>query len=119
MNEQENVSAFQEEELEGLYIQVCINSTGGNDCSDVPANGEWHLIGYCNGNVIFDNIEVHDRALSEDEISSAFQVFGNYTDRVLSQEEIEIIHRLFTNHAEIRSWQIRNNIFYLEVDEDI
>ena len=53
----------------------------------------WHLIGYYDGNVVFDSVEVHNRALSEDEIRDAFSgdftVFGNYADRVLSKEELE------------------------------
>ena len=79
------------------------------------------LIGYSNGNIVFDSVEVHNRILNEDEINSTFPVFGNYTDRVLSKEEIEIIHRLLNDHSEIKkeSWQIRNNILYLEVDEEI
>jgi len=82
----------------------------------------WHLIGYYDGNVVFDSVEVHNRALSEDEIRDAFSgdftVFGNYADRVLSKEELEIIHKFLNDHSEIKSWQIKNNILYLEVDEE-
>ena len=103
---------------EGLNIQIRINFNGRDDFIEIPADGEWHLIGYYDGNVVFDSVEVHNRALNEDEISSAFTIFGNYADRVLSKEEIEIIHRLLTDHPEIKSWQIRNNILYLEIDEE-
>jgi len=119
MNEQENVSAAQERGSEELCIQVNVNFNGNNDYIEIPADGEWHLTGYCNGNIVFDSIEVHNRALSEDEISNAFSVFGNYADRVLSKEEIENIHKLLSDHSEIKSWQIKNNILYLEIEEEI
>ena len=118
MNEQEDISAAQERGSEELCIQVNVNFNGTNDYIEIPADGEWHLTGYYDGNVVFDNIEVYNRALSEDEISSAFTIFGNYADRVLSKEETEIIHKLLTDRPEIKSWQIKNNIFYLEIDEN-
>ena len=117
MNEQENVSAAQERGSEELCIQVNVNFNGNNDYIEIPADGEWHLTGYCNGNIVFDSIEVHNRTLSEDEINNAFLVFGNYADRVLSKEEIENIYKLLNDHPEIKSWQIKNNILYLEVEE--
>jgi len=122
MNEQENVSAAQERESEELCIQVNVNFNDNNDYIEIPADGEWHLIGCYDENVVFDSIEVYNRALSEDEIrdafSDAFSIFGNYADRVLSKEELEIIHKLLTDHPEIKSWQIKNNILYLEIDEE-
>ena len=122
MNEQENVSAAQERESEELCIQVNVNFNDNNDYIEIPADGERHLIGCYDGNVVFDSIEVYNRALSEDEIrdafSDAFSIFGNYADRVLSKEELEIIHKLLTDHPEIKSWQIKNNILYLEIDEE-
>ena len=118
MSEQENISAAQERESEELCIQVKVNFNGNNEYIEIPADGVWHLIGYYDGNVVFDNVEVHNRALSEDEIRDAFSIFGNYADRVLSKEELEIIHKFLTDLAEIKSWQIRNNILYLEVDEE-
>ena len=122
MNEEENISAAQERESEELCIQVNVNFNGNNDYIEIPADGEWHLIGYYDGNVVFDSVEVYNRALSEDEIRDAFSgdfpVFGNYADRVLSKEETEIIYRLLSDHSEIKSWQIKNNILYLEVDEE-
>ena len=122
MSEQENISAAQERESEELCIQVKVNVNGNNDYIEIPADGVWHLIGYYDGNVVFDSVEVHIRALSEDEIRDAFSgdftVFGNYADRVLSKEELEIIHKFLNDHSEIKSWQIKNNILYLEVDEE-
>ena len=122
MSEQENISAAQERESEELCIQVKVNFNGNNDYIEIPADGVWHLIGYYDGNVVFDSVEVHNRALSEDEIRDAFSgdfpVFGNYADRVLSKEELEIIHKFLSNHPEIKSWQIKNNILYLEIDEE-
>ena len=100
MNEQEDISAAQERGSEELCIQVNVNFNGTNDYIEIPADEEWHLTGYYDGNVVFDNIEVYNRALSEDEIrdafSGAFPVFGNYADRVLSKEEAEIIYRLLS-----------------------
>ena len=118
MSEHENISAAQERESEEFCIQVNVNFNGNNDYIEIPADGEWRLIGYYDGNVVFDSVEVHNRALSEDEIRDAFSIFGNYADRVLSKEELEIIHKLLTNHPEIKSWQIRNNILYLEIEEE-
>ena len=119
MNEQRNLSRAQEEELN---FQVRIDFNGGDDYIEFLADGERHLIGYYNGSVIFDSIEVHNRAFSEDEISDAFSgdfpVFGNYADRALSKEEVENIFRLLNDHSEIKSWQIKNNILYLEVYEN-
>ena len=115
MSEQRNVSTPQEEEL-NFQVHISLNSL--DDYVEIPANGEWHSIIYYDGDITFDSIEVHNRALSEDEISDAFSIFGNYADRVLSKEELEIIHELLSNHSEIRSWQIRNNVLYLEVDEE-
>ena len=80
-----------QEESEELCIQVCINFNSNDDYIEIPVDGEWHLVGYCDEDVVFDNIEVHSRVLSEDEISDVFQVFGNYADRILSKEESETI----------------------------
>jgi len=118
MSEQENISAAQERASEELCIQVNVNFNGNDDYFEIPADGEWQLTGYYDGNVVFDSVEVYNRALSEDEISDAFSIFGNYADRVLSKEELEIIHKFLSNHPEIKSWQIKNNILYLEVDEE-
>jgi len=122
MNEQEDVSAAHERGLEELSIQVNVSFNGSNDYTEIPADGEWHLTGYYDGNVVFDNVEVYNRVLSEDEIRDAFSgdipVFGNYADRVLSKEEVENIFRLLSDHSEIKSWQIKNNILYLEIEED-
>ncbi len=115
MSEQRNVSTPQEEEL-NFQAHSSLNSV--NDYIEIPADGEWHSIIYCDGDITFDSIEVHNRALSEDEISDAFSIFGNYADRVLSKEELEIIHKFLTNHSEIKSWQIKNNILYLEIEEE-
>lgn len=70
MREQQNASTAQEE---GLNLQVCINFNGRDDCIEIPADREWHLIGYSNGNIVFDSVEVHNRILNEDEINSTFQ----------------------------------------------
>ena len=121
MNEQEDISAAHERGLEELSIQVNVSFNGSNDYTEIPADGEWYLTGYYDGNVVFDSVEVYNRALSEDEIRDAFNgdfpVFGNYADRVLSKEEVENIFRLLSDHPEIKSWQIRNNILYLEIEE--
>jgi len=119
MSEQLNASTAQEEEAN---FQFRIRLDGIDDYIEIPADGEWHLIGYYDGNVVFDSVEVYNRALSEDEIRDAFSgdfpVFGNYADRVLSKEETEIIYRLLSDHSEIKSWQIKNNILYLEIEEE-
>ena len=119
MNEQQNISIVQGRGQSGQSnFQVRISVSGIDDYVEIPANGEWHSIVYYDGNITCDSIEVHNRALSENEISGAFSIFGNYADKVLSKEELEIIHRLLNDHSEIKSWQIKNNILYLEIDED-
>ena len=122
MNEEENISAAQERASEELCIRVNVNFNGNDDYFEIPADGEWQLTGYYDGNVVFDSVEVYNRALSEDEIRDAFSgdfpVFGNYADRVLSKEEVESIFRLLNDHPEIKSWQIKNNILYLEIEEE-
>ncbi len=115
MSEQRNTSTPQEEEL-NFQVHISLNSL--DDYVEIPANGEWHSIIYYDGDITFDSIEVHNRAPSEDEISDAFSIFGNYADRVLSKEEVESIFRLLNDHPEIKSWQIRNNILYLEIEEE-
>jgi len=119
-NNRKDESVFQEGESfsSELTIQANINFNGSNNYIEIPADGEWHSISYYDENIIFDNIEVYNRVLSEDEISSAFSVFGDYADRVLSKEELEIIHSLLNDHSEIKSWQIKNNILYLEIDDE-
>jgi len=114
MSEQLNASTAQEEEAN---FQFRIRFDGIDDYIEIPADEEWRFINYYDG--ITDDVVVHNRALSEDEISNAFLLFGDYADRVLSKEELETIHELLSNHPEIRSWQIRNDILYLEVDEEI
>ncbi len=116
MSEQRNVSTPQEEEL-NFQAHISLNSV--DYYVEIPANGEWHSIIYYDGDITFDSIEVHNRAPSEDEITDAFSIFGNYADKVLSIEELEIIHKFLTDHPEIKSWQIKNNILYLEVEEGI
>ncbi|HHE65600.1 MAG TPA: hypothetical protein ENL09_06205 [Bacteroidetes bacterium] len=119
MSEQINVSMFQERgeflTLE-LTVQAPINFNGSSDYIEIPADGEWYFISYYNE--IADDIVIHNRALSEDEISNAYSLFGGYADRALSKEELEIIHELLVNHPEIKTWQIKNNILYLEIDEE-
>jgi len=119
-NNRKDESVFQEGESfsSELTIQANINFNGSNNYIEIPADGEWHSINYYDGNIIFDNIEVYNRVLSEDEISSAFSVFGDYADRVLSKKELEVIHELLVNHPEIKSWQIRKNVLYLEIDDE-
>ena len=118
MSEQLNASTAQEE---GANFQFRIRFDGIDDYIEIPADGEWRFINYYDG--ITDDVVVHNRALSEDEIRDAFSgdfpVFGNYADRVLSKEELEIIHELLVNHPEIKSWQIRKNVLYLEIEEEI
>ena len=114
MSEEENASITREEES-NFQFRIRLGSI--DNSIEIPANGEWHSIIYYDGDITFDSIEIHNRALSADEISDAFSIFGNYADKVLSKEELEIIHKLFNDHPEIKSWQIRNNILYLEVDE--
>jgi len=122
MNEQENMSTAHERGSEELSIQVNVNFNGNDEYIEIPADGEWHLTGYYDGNVVFDSVEVYNRVLSEDEIRDAFSgdfsVFENYADRVLSKEELEIIHSLLNDHSEIKSWEIKNNILYLEIEEN-
>ena len=114
MSEQRDVSTPQEEEL-NFQAHISLNSV--DYYVEIPANGEGHSITYYDGDIIFDSIGIHNRALSEDEIRDAFSIFGNYADRVLSKEELEIIHKFLNNHPEIKSWQIKNNILYLEIEE--
>jgi len=115
MSEQLNASIAREEES-NFQFRIRLGSI--DNCIEIPADGEWHSIIYYDGDITFDSIGIHNRALSEDEISDAFPIFGNYADRVLSKEELEIIHKFLSNHPEIKSWQIRNNVLYLEVDEE-
>ncbi|MCD6213388.1 MAG: hypothetical protein J7J46_00240 [Candidatus Desulfofervidus sp.] len=40
-----------------------------------------------------------------------------HADRILTAEEYAVLRELLTNHPEIKSWWIKNNILYLEVEE--
>jgi len=65
------MSTAQGRESEELCIQVSIN--GNDDYIEIPVDGEWHLVDYCDEDVVFDNIEIHDRILSEMRILVFFQ----------------------------------------------
>jgi len=41
-----------------------------------------------------------------------------YADRILTAEEYVALRELLTNHPEIKSWWIKNNVLYLEVDDE-
>jgi len=41
-----------------------------------------------------------------------------HADRILTVEEYEALRELLTNHPEIKSWWIKNNVLYLEVVDD-
>ena len=70
MSEQRNISTPQEEEL-NFQVQISLNSV--DDYVEIPADGELHSIIYYDGDITFDSIEVHNRALSEDELMMRFQ----------------------------------------------
>jgi len=98
MSEQRNISTPQEEELKFsslLVLTVLIIMLKFWLM-------EWHSIIYYDGDITFDSIEIHNRALSEDEINDVFSIFGNYADRVLSKEELETIHKFLNDHSEIK-----------------
>ena len=44
--------------------------------------------------------------------------YSPYADRVLSAEEYVALRELLANHPEIKSWWMKNNILYLEVEDD-
>ena len=69
MSEQLNASTTREEESN---FQFHIRLGSIDNCIEIPADGEWHSIIYYDGDITFDSIEVHNRALSEDEIRDAF-----------------------------------------------
>jgi len=57
------------------------------------------------------------RILGEAKVRTAYLESSGWADRKLSQEEIKAIHDLLRDHPEIKSWRIKNNVLYLEVDE--
>jgi len=44
--------------------------------------------------------------------------YSLYADRVLSAEEYAALRELLDNHPEIKSWWLKNNVLYLEVEDD-
>ena len=60
-----------------------------------------------------DRRTIYDETRIDDEL--CIKPVGE-ADRCLSIEEIENLDKLRKNHPEIKSWWIKNNILYLEVD---
>ena len=91
---------------------------------EAPIDGQWRHITFTgNANEVdelsIDGVVIYDTALSEDEVREAYcDTRGGFADRVLSPNEIAVIHELLTNHPEIKSWRLRNNILYLVVEDD-
>jgi len=44
--------------------------------------------------------------------------YSPYADRVLTAEEYAALRELLDNHPEIKSWWLKNNVLYLEVEDD-
>ena len=44
--------------------------------------------------------------------------YSPYADRVLSAEEYAALRELLANHPEIKSWWLKNNVLYLEVEDN-
>lgn len=107
-----------------IHIQGPFSFDGESTYIEVPADGEWHHIEFMgNANEVdelsIDGVVMHSTALTEDEVREDFcDTRGGFADRVLSPNEIVVIHELLTNHPEIKSWRLRNNILYLVVEDD-
>jgi len=118
---------MREEDIEDdLCIHIRgLSFDGNNTYIEVPADGEWrHIVFTGNANEVNDypfdgEIVVCNRAPSEGEVEEACHEppMGS-ADKVLSPEEIEAVYELLTNHPEIKWWQIRDNVLYLEVKDE-
>ncbi|MCW3140614.1 MAG: hypothetical protein N2V72_00315 [Methanophagales archaeon] len=111
---------------DNLCIQIRGLSFDGEDTYiEVPTDGEWHHIVFSSDAIgvsdhPFDGeVIMFDRALDADEVEEAYrrEPPAGGADRVLSREEIEALFELVKNHPEIKSWEIKKNILYLEVEE--
>ena len=101
---------------------------------EVPTDGEWHnvvLTGNANeideifidGDIEASIPEYHItwRYVTSSTSSEALTeegFYSPYADRVLSAEEYAALRELLDNHPEIKSWWLKNNILYLEVEDD-
>jgi len=111
-----------EDQTEDLCIHVQgLSFDGSNTYIEVPADGEWHHIMFTGNANEVDELSIDGmilRILGEDEVREAYSMPSGWADRKLSQKEIEIINELLANHPEIKSWWIKNNILYLEVNDE-
>jgi len=89
---------------------------------EIPVDGQWHHVVFAGdpreiSSHPFDGeVIMYNRALSEDEVRAAFaSILNNWSDRELTQEEFEAINQLLASHSEIKSWELKDGILYLEV----
>ena len=107
-----------------IRFEVPLSFDGESTYIEIPADGEWHHIEFMgNANEVdelsIDGVVMYSTALTEDEVREAYcDTRGGFADRVLSPNEIAVIHKLLSNHPEIKSWWVRNNILYLVVEDD-
>jgi len=109
---------------------------GENTYIEVPTDGEWHnvvLTGNANeiDEIFIDgdietsipeyHIHITWRYVTSSTSSEALTeegFYSPYADRVLSAEEYAALRELLANHPEIKSWWLKNNVLYLEVEDN-
>ncbi|RLG35343.1 hypothetical protein DRN97_00090 [Methanosarcinales archaeon] len=76
--------------------------------TEAPANFVWYRITWR-----YDTSSASSEALTEEGY-----YIPSHADRILTAEEYAALRELLANHPEIKSWWIKNNILYLEVEDD-
>jgi len=87
----------------------------------IPVDGEWHTIVFVGNANEIDELSIdgepiiHNVTLDENDIREVYT--EGIADRALSEEEVKAMKELLMNHPEIKSWRLKNNILYLEIDD--
>ena len=106
-----------------IHIQGPISFDGEDTYIEVPADGEWHHIVF-SGNaeeiseLFIDGVVIYNNTtLGVDEVEDgSHEDLASRLDQVFVHERIDL-SELLKNHPKIKSWEIKNNILYLEVEE--
>ncbi|RLG32924.1 hypothetical protein DRN97_06260 [Methanosarcinales archaeon] len=106
-------------------VTIGIEFGGIDNYVEIPVDGRWYHITGDSENLsiteIPENVVItFNRALSSEEIEDLYfhtNFFCGSADRILTDEEYSALHDLLKNHPEIKSWAIKNNILYLQIED--
>jgi len=99
--------AFNEQNPRMEEQVVSVSNESGSLYTESRANFVWYRITWH-----YVTSSTSSEALTEEGF------YSPYADRVLSAEEYATLRELLDNHPEIKSWWLKNNVLYLEVEDD-